>query len=255
MFSSSSSKRAAGSSARPKCVTSSALRGQLADQRDRRAPMLEVDVRRRRRREHRAAADADPRHVTAEGGAGRVVEVGHVVLGVTRRVVDAPSRRSARRRPARARGPRARARSRPTAASCRRRRSASRCRSASTGRSGAAHRARGPRPRRPASGARAPRSRRRDRGGCASAGSRGGTRPASASRSACEAHSGPGSTITSSCQAQQMTCGRPRCITSISSRPATPDGAAPLTAARRGCRRPSAPRGVPTRCRAGSRRS
>jgi hypothetical protein len=60
------------------------------DEVDRRPPRLEVDVGRRRRRQHRSAVDAHAADVADEGHAGRLVQVGDVVGRVTRRVLDAP---------------------------------------------------------------------------------------------------------------------------------------------------------------------
>src|SRR3954469_2835551 len=54
----------------------------------RREPQLHVDVRRRRRRQHRPVADAHAGDVTRERRPGRLVEVGDVMGRMTGRVLD-----------------------------------------------------------------------------------------------------------------------------------------------------------------------
>ena len=143
-------------------------------------PRLDVDVGRRRRRQHVAAVDADARRVADERHAARRVEIADVMRRMARRVGDLE-------RPAAGVDPLAAlsatsdvraapARTRPTADPCRRRTAAWRCRAASSDRPCAARRARGRTPDVRMLRARSCRWRRRDRGGCASAGC-GGRRP------------------------------------------------------------------------------
>src|SRR5829696_1428061 len=65
-------------------------RGPALDHAERAIPRLDVDVGRRRRRHHVARRrDPDAGDVADERGAGRLVQVAHVMPGVARRVLDA----------------------------------------------------------------------------------------------------------------------------------------------------------------------
>ena len=185
---------------------------------ERRAPRVEVDVRRRRRREQQVARS-------------------QAHAATCRRETPSPSRCGGRRRDA-TRGPACASTSKPVDRlsavqhaqrtlrdrhdlAPQRGRSSSpysrlgRRHEPASGRRGGAPRARAPRPRRRATRARARRQRRRGRSGCASAAARAAARRR-ARRAACRrCDSGPGSTSTSSTCQQQMTFGWPRCRRSI----------------------------------------
>ena len=223
------------------------------DRSDRVQPGLDVDVRRRRGGDDQVGRrNAHRGDVADEGRAALLVQVADVVRGVARACRRRACRAGSRRRPAVARWPRAPARSLPRAAPSHRRRGARRWPAGARGRSGAGRRARGRRPRARASGAPAPRSPRHGRGGCGSAAA-----PAAARRRAPPAGSpsktaGPGSTSMPSTSQQPITCGRPRCMTSMtrialggSLRPPGPGSA----------RRLPASAACPPPCRAGRSRA
>ena len=85
-----SARWAAGSSTGPKWVRASRCGAQASTVRDRLFPELDVDVRRRGRRDHQVGRrDAAGGDVADEGGAGLLVQVADVVGGVAGRVGDA----------------------------------------------------------------------------------------------------------------------------------------------------------------------
>ncbi len=179
-------------------------------------PRLEVDVGRRRRRD-RDRRRADPHAADVTDERGPLVQVGHVVRGVSGRVSDLEARRrsAAPRPPARSGSSWAPAASRPTAGPSRRRTAAWRCRRAGSGRPCGAHRARGRRPR--SSGQRCtsePLAPAWSRWMWVSSRARGRTSP-SASSSTGRQDVGPGSISTSPTCQQPITRSRPRCMRSI----------------------------------------
>ena len=146
-----------------------AARAPVFEQLERGAPRLQVDVGRRRRREHRPAVDAHAGHVARERAAARLVQVGDVVGGVARRVghAERPEPLAAVQH-AQALG-RDRQHLAPQPLHLLAIQARRRCRAGARGRPGGARRARAPTP--PARGSAAPACprRRRGRGGCASA--------------------------------------------------------------------------------------